>query len=199
MEGGNLTHSTCHRFSPWIRLSCLWNFNWFLAVYVRGTQWAFSVLLPAPWLLRKRATHAAAVHWNSRRPPAATPCLLPGSPDHRQDCFHHQPWNNTFQHQSPGNPSSSREQHESNVRPRHHVWLLAVSSWSTHLIFNSFNLGFVPFFLYAIFLSLSFFFFPCISLCNSRFPQCCWDKLPLISLTAKQTAQIFMTTDLLSF
>lgn len=150
---------------------------------MRGAQWVFSVLLPAPWLLRKRAAHTAAVHWDRRRPPAATPCLLPGPPDHRQDRLHHQPRNNTFQHQSPGNSTSSREQHESNVRPRHRVWLLAVLSWSPHLI----SLGFVPFFLYTIFFSpvLFFFFFPYISLCNSRFSQLYWDKLLLITLTAK--------------
>lgn len=152
---------------------------------MRGAQWAFSVLLPAPWLLRKRAAHAAAVHWDCRRPPAATPCLLPGPPDHRQDRFHHQPRNNTFQHQSPGNSPSSREQHESNVRPRHHIW-----TPTSFVLVTSLNFFGDCFFLFVHnFFSLSFFFFflffPYISLCNSRFSQLCWDRLLLITLTAK--------------
>lgn len=125
---------------------------------MHGAQWAFSVLLPATWLLRKRAAYATAVHWDCRRPPAATPCLLPGSSDHREDCFHHQPRNNTFQHQSPGNSTSSREQHESNVRPRHHTWLLAVSSWSSHLI-TSVLVCFVLFGFFSLYTILFFFFF----------------------------------------
>lgn len=145
---------------------------------MHGAQWVFSVLLPATWLLRKRAAHATAVHWDCRRPPAATPCFLPGSSNHREDRFHHQPRNNTFQHQSLGNSTSSREQHESTVRPRHRISLLAVSPWSHHLVY--FCVVWI-FFLYTIFLFLFFL----SSLCNSRFSQLCWNKLSLIGLTTK--------------
>lgn len=77
------------------------------------------VLPPALWLHGKRAAHPAAVHWDRRRPPPETPCLLPGPPHHGQNRLHRQSRSHAIEHQNPGDPPAARKQHESHVSVTH--------------------------------------------------------------------------------
>lgn len=77
------------------------------------------VLLPALWLHGKRTAYPAAVHWDRRRPPPETPCLLPGPPHHGQNCLYRQSWSHAIKHQNPGDPPAARKQHESHVSVSH--------------------------------------------------------------------------------
>ena len=54
-------------------------------------SWASAPLSAAAWLHGKRAAHPAALHRHGRRPAAEAARLLPGAPDHGQDCVNHQP------------------------------------------------------------------------------------------------------------
>lgn len=84
---------------------------------VLTTTVSFSYFFPilAPRLHGERAADPAAVHRHSWRQAAEAPRLLPGPPYHREDGVHPEPRGHAQQHQSPGDPTAAREQHEGHV------------------------------------------------------------------------------------
>lgn len=67
------------------------------------------------WLQRQRPTWPTDFYRYSRWAHPQAPCFLPSSSYHRQDSHHHQLWEEHPWHQSPGDPTGAKEQHESHV------------------------------------------------------------------------------------